>query len=158
MSAITIIGRASLPLLLASISYPEISTAASDIGTLTVAVKDVGCPGFGVLDWSGYANGTMVSYSPTGLTGGKTVDGVYDAQTILHCSVSLSESVFSVTGFSSNPGSSWLTSVECNGVTNLQSAESAYSYSGGQVTWNWSQRFGLRAKSGSNVSCTVVHN
>lgn len=152
-----IVGRTLLPLMIL-ISAPQIATAASDSGTLTVGIKNVRCGGIGIeiLDWSGYANGLMGSYGAIGLTGGETLGGVYDAEALANCG-SISESVFIVSGFSSNPGSSWLTSVKCNGVTNLQSAATAYTYSSGQATWNWTQLFGLRSQNGNNVSCTIVH-
>lgn len=92
------------------------------------------------------------SYSPTGLTGGNTVAA---ATNIVSCVGSVG-SALEVSGFTSNPGSSWLTSITCNGVELLASAATAYSFSDGWGIWDWSTGFNL--VNGTKVSCTIVHN
>jgi hypothetical protein len=62
-----------------------------------------------------------------------------------------------VSGFSSNPGQSWLSSVTCNGVTNSGST-AGFSYSSGVATWEWVRLFGLFSEIGLSVSCTIVHS
>lgn len=94
------------------------------------------------------------SYSPTGLTGGETV-AVLEDETPFVCGTT--QSGLTISGFSANPGSSWLISVTCNGVTNTGSGGS-YGYSSGTAAWSWSQVFGFHSKKGSNISCTIVHN
>ena len=142
--------------LISLIATSRLATAASDDGTLTVGEQGTTC-GLGFVDASGYDPTYPIgSYSPTELTGGDTVAAIIDLKSI-GCSL-ISTSILSVSGFSSNPGSSWLTSITCNGVTNSGSAASSYSYSSGSAHWYWSQLFGLLAEIGSNVSCAIVHS
>jgi hypothetical protein len=121
----------------------------TDIGVLTIGhAYDGQCGGHG-FQYSGYN-------SPTGLTGGKTVKLVADfAQTF--CGLNLS--FLKVSGFSTNPGSGWLTSITCNGVTNSP-ASGSFSFSGDTGHWQWFGRpFGLAPlANGTNVSCSIVHN
>jgi hypothetical protein len=128
--------------------------AATDNGTLTKGdvVFTVVC-GPPVPLLAGYGP-SWGSYSPTGLTGGKTVRGIYDTK---GCAGSAT-AVLEVQGFSSDPGTSWLTSVTCNGVTKLQSAAS-YTYTSGTAKWSWSSSpFGFFAlTNGTNVSCSITH-
>ena len=133
---------------------------SSDSGTLTVGLGSVlGCiiPKFNAIyGFIGTRSiGNFGSYSPTGLIGGETVGLVSDIQpgTCVE-----SQSNLTVTGFSSNPGSSWLSSITCNGVKNLGSGATFFFYSDGGASWIWSQLFGLSSKNGDNVSCTIVHN
>lgn len=133
---------------------------SSDSGTLTVGANIVlGCSPpitgnviYGFLDTR--SSGNFGSYSPTGLTGGKTVGVVIDIEPGTCVG---SQSSFTVTGFSSSPGSSWLSSITCNGTQNSGSG-ATFSYSSGDATWVWSQLFGLSSKYKDNVSCTIVHN
>lgn len=136
---------------------PVVAFADSDAGTITVgsAVTESLC-------FYGYPGGTedMGSYSPTGLTGGETVHALYDQYTGPHeCITPLAR--FEVSGFSSNPGQSWLTSVTCNGVTMTGAAAAAYSYGtfgSGVAEWDWRSAFGFILKVGAQLSCTIVHS
>jgi len=128
--------------------------SSSDAGTLTVGIGSGGlCGGLPLID-TGYLPAlSKGAYSPTTLTGGRTVGGVidYDACT--------TESELDVEGFSSNPGASWLISISCNGVTNDGSTATFAYYSGGSGVWQWSHNFGfLSLGNGAQVSCTIVHN
>lgn len=140
---------------IATISTSQLAIASSDSGTLTPGRFLIRCnpativPSFLL---TGYDSGLIGSYSPTGLAGGKTVFIVSD-ESPTGCGANIS--LLRVTGFTSDPGSSWLTSITCNGVKNLASAGS-YSYTSGFATWTWSQKFGL--SSGAQVSCTIVHS
>lgn len=131
----------------------QVANAASDNGTLTKGQLSSGCNryyGFG----GGYG-----SYSPTGLTGGKTVGSIAD-WVILPCSgTGAAYSYILVSGFSSSPGSAWLTSVTCNGVTKT-GASASFSYNSGSAVWTWGGlSFGFSSLSyGTNVSCTIVHS
>lgn len=98
---------------------------------------------------------TFGSYSPTGLTGGKTVAQILDRTSANGCLIG-SESHVTVSGFSANPGSSWLVSITCQGITRT-GASSAFSYSGSTAFWSWSAlNFGFT--NGANVSCSITHN
>lgn len=137
---------------------PILAAAASDAGTLFVGKLVISNLPITPCVWIdyGYKSGpTFGSYSPTGLTGGKTVDEIDDTTA---CSGTYLDSLVLISGFSADPGKTWLTSVTCNGVTNDSSSASSYTYTSGEATWEWTQSFGLPAKVGNNVTCTVVHS
>lgn len=140
---------------MSSVLIPAVSLAASDVGTLLVGQRFNTLPPRCITEDWGYAAGEFGSYSPTGLTGGRTVDAVYG---VGGCGGSDSTATLAVTGFTSNPGQAWLTSITCNGVALIGTAAASYFYSAGQATWNWGTPFGLSSKVGSNVSCTIVHS
>lgn len=131
--------------------------AATDNGTLTKGTGTVYIgigPGCYYIVFFGYGPNAGGSYSPTGLTGGKTVLAVED----FGCDGPVSSQV-SVNNFASDPGAAWLTSVTCNGVTRQASA-AGYSYSSGRANWSWSGAtfgFGYIAN-GNNTSCSLTHN
>jgi YD repeat-containing protein len=62
--------------------------------------------------------------------------------------------LFSVSGFSADPGQGWLTSAGCN-VTTQTGSTATYSYSAGMATWNWTT--GKSFGQSGNVNCTIVH-
>jgi hypothetical protein len=133
-----------------------LASAASDHATLTVGIV----PG-GVCNQSlaGFGSGAYGSYSPTGLTGGTTVTSLQDS-IYLQFGCATNFSGVTISGFSSNPGSSWLMSVTCNSVTR-SGASAGFSYLGGGVArWLWSnQFFGFHGLgNGANTGCTIVHN
>ena len=136
----------------------HIARAATDIGVLTVETGSAGCLG-------SYASGFRTSppigaYSPVALTGGNTVSFLHDVLYLLDpCSplpgTSLA-STLGVSGFSSNPGIDWLTSVTCNGRT-LSGSSAFFSYNAGTAQWRWfNQAFGLLTL--TSTTCTIVHN
>jgi hypothetical protein len=130
---------------------PITALATTDDGVLTV-----GAAPEEPLCYYGYL-GNFGSYSPTGLTGGETVAWLADIYFGSSCSSGVVTD-FKVTGFSSNPGQSWLTSVTCGGVTKTSST-SGYSYSSGAAIWSWSSSpFGFISKVGEQLSCEVVVN
>jgi hypothetical protein len=90
------------------------------------------------------------TYSPTGLTGGETVAAILDNGGT-NC---FPESIqFSVSGFTSNPGATWLTSITCNGIEETGSTASFSYLSGSAWVWNdVSFGFGL-----DTVSCSIVY-
>jgi hypothetical protein len=158
MSGTRFFKRLSLSLALIGVMFnSQLALASSDSGTLTPGSKLSGCNlTGGKQSFVGYVNGLGIGvYSPTGLTGGRTVVAITD-QTRIECGVT--NSYLAVDGFSSDPGSSWLSSVTCNGVKFLASAVTSYSYDSpsGNATWVWTQQFGL--SDGAQVSCTIVHS
>ena len=156
MSAKDLVKRMSFSLApIAIIFTSQLAIASSDSGTLTPGSHTVSCiPITHTFTLVGFAP-IIGSYSPTGLTGGKTV-GAIDDETNLGCGVT--QSALSIRGFGSDPGSSWLTSITCNGVQNLASAAATYGYdsASGTAGWTWSKQFGL--SNGAQVSCTIVHS
>ena len=135
--------------------------SSSESGTLTIESGLI-CRGIGVnvAFGAGFDNGTYGtygSYSPLGLTGGQDVKGVFDIVSNDTCSSLTTHAELVVSGFSSNPGSSWLVSVTCNDVE--RASGSVFNYSGGVATWQWVRTFGFYNQSvGSQVACTIVHN
>jgi hypothetical protein len=134
---------------------PLAAVAATDNGTLSAGSYPFGpscilIPQIAI----GYYASLFGSYSPTNLTGGGSVFGVYDV-TSFGCFSDFS--VLIVNGFTSNPGKNWLTSITCNGVTNATgSAAFTYDSGNGVAYWNWSQFFGF--SSASSASCSITHN
>ena len=131
--------------------------STSDSGTLLVGESVFFCgPSLGSALIFGFSSITGTgSYSPTGLTGGDTVAIVED---VLPASCIRNFSALSVSGFSSNPGGSWLVSITCNGKEAVGTSAS-YSYTSGVASWQWGgAKFGLSSENGDNVGCTVTHN
>jgi len=117
---------AVLPLLLL---MPLGADAATDNGTLTIGRAIIPVPAPGCSTLSGYAGSWFGSYSPTGLSGGKTVSSVYD---MAYCGMSGGyTSILVVSGFAQDPGQSWLTSLTCNSAT--KSGTSAFTFDYGVV-------------------------
>ena len=137
----------------------QFAVASSDIGTLTVGHSPLGSCFSSPQLFAGFYSSLTGSYSPTGLTGGETVYALGDS---LYISFSCPNfSALTISGFSSNPGQGWLTSTACHGVTNSGSSAYLFQYDSTNhlATWYWSTLFGLTALStGTNVSCTIVHN
>ena len=135
----------------------QFAMATSDSGTLTPGGQE-SCTTPPYTMFIGYdpPNG-WGSYSPTTLTGGYTVTLLMDAGASgVSCEAAAVNANFSVSGFSSNPGSSWLTSVTCDGVE-LLASNGTFGYSSGTASWVWSNSqfyFSI----GDQVSCTIVHN
>lgn len=133
---------------------------SSDSGTLTAGqtIVSIGC---GIGTQTGFVVGSIGSYSPTGLTAGKTIASVYGVMGLnIPRGCTANGTALQVSGFSANPGSSWLISIACNGITDTPStAAFAYDSGSGTATWAWGgalYNFGL--SSGAQVSCTIVHS
>lgn len=133
-----------------------LALAESDSGALLVGKRSTTLPPSTMICQYGYITNsgpTIGSYSPTGLTGGDIVEDLFDEEV---CGVQ-GTSILEVGGFSSDPGKSWLTSVTCNSI-GKSSSSASYGYSSGTAVWTWTSTFSLSSKSGSNVSCTIVHS
>ncbi len=111
------------------------------------------------MGWECHAG--MGSFSPTSLTGGKTLVDLsergYDSYPDCDNSAAVSSTV-TVSGFSMDPGISWLVSVTCDRIT-FKGKSVDYSYSSGNATWVWRGGFGHLSKvSGVTVSCSISHS
>ena len=138
---------------LASLSIAPIGAmAASDNGTITVGSSIT----TSVCSW-GYLPPTYGSYSPSGLTGGKTVADLFAIVVGPSCTGTINGQLL-VSGFALNPGQSWLVSVACNGTTKTR-APATYTYSSGTAQWSWgATSWGFPSKVGSQLACTIVHD
>lgn len=136
----------------------QIALAANDSGTLTAGSYSTTC---GARDqyeitFTGFESGFMGSYSPTTLTGGDSVYMIYN-QTGTRGTACPVDGAYLTISASSDPGSTWLTSVTCNGSTLYQSGIYSYTYGGGLAEWIWQQSY-FNISSGEAYSCTISHN
>jgi YD repeat-containing protein len=108
-------------------SSASFTTAASDTVTMTQ-----GTYVSGPITLDGFNSGQFGSVSPSTLTGGKTILQLMDA----YNGPPFIYTQLIISGFTSDPGQSWLTSVTANGVTR-SGASAAYSYANGSAQWDW---------------------
>ena len=114
----------------------------TDSTTMTIAIVNTG---FG-LD-AGFNQGSYGSMSPTSMVDGKSYSQWWDSSV---------GSTFALSGFTSNPGQSFLISATCLSVTKT-GASATYSYANGIATWVWSSLFGFNSTH-TTATCSVVHN
>lgn len=91
----------------------------------------------GISQYSGYRRigGTDGTISPTAAIGAsRTIRDLFNAAG--------SGGQFAVSGFSSDPGSTWLNYVKVGSVS-FAAPGATYSYSGGTARWVWSGSFGM---------------
>lgn len=149
--------------LVSGVSIPGVASAVSDNGTLTLGhapAASYPCSGSsGSLLTSGFSAFVSTgSYSPTGLTGGVVIVGLFD---LVSCPLAVGFSQLRIAGFSSDPGSNWLTSITSNGVTRTPgTATYDYTSSTGTASWTWTTTIlgFISPPAGANLSCTIVHN
>jgi chitodextrinase len=101
----------------------------------------------------GYLQGSFGAMSPNTLSYGKTVTqytstAVVSCPTPVTCTVNWA-SYFVVSGFSANPGSTWL---QPGGSVN--GATAVFSYSGGVATWYWPAQM---VPGSGTVTLTIIH-
>ena len=144
---------------------PQLAAASnSDTGTLTAAngsTTTCSLPlGTGTIKPVGFSAptfGNFGGYTPTTLTGGKTVSGVFDlSRTGSGLCLTGHSANLVITGFASDPGASWLVSITCNGVALGAGASYQWVPANSEGLWTWSSAFGFVA--GSQYNCTIVHN
>lgn len=135
----------------------------NDSATMTVGGNTFICPNSGFpASYRGYATTgyspppgrPFGSYAPTVLTGGKSVVGafeIFNGGTCLTAGANLD-----VSGFSANPGSTWLVSITCNGTSKSGSGLTPI-YSGGTASWHWATLFNL-PNPPTKTTCSIVHN
>lgn len=73
------------------------------------------------------------SMSPTVTDDSRTVVSFYNAVFGLETD----DVILEIQGFSSDPGTSWLSSVTVSGFGSLTPASAVYSYGGGTAVWTW---------------------
>ena len=137
----------SLSFLASLLVLPVACWAATDTPTITVG--EIGNNGVPIS--IGYASGTYGSITPKTTGNGYTYVNFFVSEPGTHGG---GGSYLTISGFSSNPGASWLMSVTCNGVT--LSGPGA-TYSAGTITFTLSGPFFSANQVGENVTCTVIH-
>ena len=144
------------------IGSTNIAAAASDKGILTVGDTNASfCQGpiHLPIPFYGYDKGLSTgTYSATGLTGGKIVTYLGDQMPFPSCTSGIAFSAVAVSGFLTNPGRRWLSSVECGGITHTEAGAFQFTYLEGTAWWYWVPLFELKSKDESNVSCTIMHD
>jgi len=149
-------GQSALPAVIGLMAFAlsEGVFADTTAGTLKAgSVRVIDICGNQPEQFSGYSAGFIGSYSPTGLTGGETVVTIMDtgATTCFPSSIQ-----FGVSGFTSNPGTTWLTSITCNGIEKTGSTAS-FTYNSGTATWKWdNESFGFVLD--DTYSCSIVYS
>ena len=106
-------------------------------------------------------DGFIGSVSPTTING-KTITEFWQDQRIGDPGQASSTFRFTLSGFSSNPGQSYFTSLTCNGET-VSTSNAAYGYSAGYASWTWQKDyyqyglyFNMSTWTGSTNSKTVT--
>ena len=149
--------RRSLVLAMAAgTSWMTVSAVADDsIGILSVAEHVLRCQDPArVVRFYGYMTSPPLgAYSSPQLPDRKLLTEIYD-QTNMGCKL-VTGSAVSVSGFSADPGRDWLASVTCNGTALYRDSVARFYFGNGTATWEWTQQFGLKPKSGSTVTCTL---
>jgi hypothetical protein len=89
--------------------------------------------------WYGWHNNNGTAPSPSTLTDGKTIKSWYNYfYTDYNNSANdYSNSVLEISGFSSNPGSSYIYSCKLGNSTLVYSSDATYVYSSGVASWTW---------------------
>jgi hypothetical protein len=124
------------------------ANATTDNMTMTIRVVS---SGFGEdAGFNSSCNGLAFgSISPGSLTGGTSICSWFDTP--------VNDSLW-ISGFTSNPGQSWLTSASCFSVTKTgASATFSYSASSGIAMWTWTSLFGFNNPN-LTAPCSLVHS
>lgn len=78
------------------------------------------------------------SISSGSLPPGQTLNSILDNYTLNPEGDQLFQSSsFSVSGFSADPGKTWLTQIDMNSITHTGASAAGYGYSAGVATWEW---------------------
>lgn len=95
------------------------------------------------------------SMSPTTTTNGYTYQILWDHDAPPNGGGGWLAGVFKVSGFSTDPGAAWLSSVKVGSGAVHTGATAGYGYSAGQASWSWTTTpLGI---SGGTPVCTIVH-
>ncbi len=138
---------------------PVGATSLNDSLTMSPGIYNCGpnnCPYAlgGFLRTSGLPS--LGSLSSSALAGNRTLENFYDRHSGNYA-YTLVYAEMSVSGFSADPGSSWLISASANGQSKL-SPSATYTYSAGLATWRWTTAFGFLNAGTLARTISVVHN
>jgi len=103
---------------------------------------------------SGYLSGSLGSVSPTTTSNGLTLNGIYN-QNIPK--LGSTDGTLQIGGFASDPGTSWLVSIQCGSGATFVPSGANYGYTGApQAQWVWTNN-PLTLPSSGATTCTIVH-
>jgi hypothetical protein len=117
---------------LASGPFTALSTTLT-IGTANGGVL-INTRGFSSVALAGFTPTTFGSLTSATLTDGKTSASCYDYRDVNGSSFI---AVVRISGFASDPGTTYLYDVTSNSVTKTQATATLYSYSAGTALWQW---------------------
>lgn len=116
--------------------------------------------------YKGYGDDTSVgggttfgSASPSTMGPGKTLIALADNFSDVSF-VTFVQTIVQISGFSTNPGQSWLSYVSNGSAIRLGSSASSYAYGGGVATWRWTSAGGFTAMGftpSGTFTCIMAH-
>jgi len=126
-----------------------LAASVTDPFNVTIGVLNANVDGFDL----GYYGST----NPTATSDGYTYQQISaNSGTCKPNGCTAGNNIFSVSGFTSNPGQSWLTSLTVQGCTLTASTATSFSFSGGVASWVWNPNR-CEWSPGTTVSASVVH-
>jgi chitodextrinase len=136
------------------------STSTSAGFTTSAPIMTVGTYSSGGASAYGYIVGDIGSMAPTTLSSTLsfvTVSDTYNPGYPPYVPASQS-STLTISGFTADPGWNWLVSVTAHGTTLTTTYMSAYGYSNGTASWQFTPIFGLIAIPGGTTPVAVAHH
>ncbi|HUQ11760.1 MAG TPA: hypothetical protein VM146_15700 [Steroidobacteraceae bacterium] len=100
---------------------------------------------------------TLGSITPATSPDGLTVVAFADQPGTLKAGDVYQRTSLNIAGFTSDPGRTWLASVNCDGITYQGSTASSYSFESGQAKWSWGRPDGAQPafQGRTSVSCAI---
>jgi chitodextrinase len=132
---------------LSAAGYVTTPTGITDSPQLTVGVQ-----GEGGISFEGFSLGAYGSITPGKTSTGFTYQAFADKYATSQ--PGYVSTIFSMSGFTSDPGQAWLTLAVAEGHA-FSGNTASYFYSAGIASWTWTT--GPAFTSGGTVPCTVVH-
>lgn len=104
-----------------------------------------------------YCLGNFGSVAPATSLDGLTIDAFADQPGTAKAGEVYQRTSLNISGFPSDPGRNWLSSVNCDGVSYQGPAATNYSYASGRANWSWGRPDGAQPafQGRGNVTCTI---
>jgi hypothetical protein len=106
---------------------------------------------------TGFSAGVFGSISPTSTSNGHRYAAFYDHDANVREGGGWVASVFSVSGFASDPGKAWLTSVQVPNQPVHTTTNTTYSFISGTAMWTWNSPGPFGFGYLPTPTCTIVH-
>jgi chitodextrinase len=136
-------------------SFTTTSSSFTDVGTMTIGRRGNNALQLNEDGFRSSPSPILGSYAPTALTGGKTLLAFFEW--VDYWPGNPQYTRISVSGFSSDPGQSWLISAAAGvSIVYGSQASATYSYFGGVATWDWPIALFLGG-TGTMTQATIVH-